>query len=132
MNALRTFLRNHRRLSALIVALALAMKVLVPVGYMIGQQGKVLTVGICADASGAKMTRQIVLPQTGHAHEHAKADTTCPYAALGMATLSGVDPVLRVLGLGYILALAFAPVRPVLPTEPLFLRPPLRGPPAHT
>jgi hypothetical protein len=132
MNALRTFLRSHRRLAALIVALALAMKVLVPVGYMIAEQGKVLTVGICADASGAKITRQVVLPQTGQAGEHAKADGTCPYAALGMAALTGANAVLLVLALGYILALAFAPVRPVLRAGPLYLRPPLRGPPAHT
>jgi hypothetical protein len=131
MHALRTFLRTRRRLAVAIVALALAMKALVPGGYMIGQQGMVLTVGICADASGAKMTRQIVLPQSGQADGHAKGDGSCPYAALGMAALTGADAVLLAIALGFILALGFLPVRASPRAGRPHLRPPLRGPPAH-
>jgi hypothetical protein len=52
MELLRAFFRDHRRLAALLVALALCVKALVPAGYMPGAHGKVLTVEICADASG--------------------------------------------------------------------------------
>ena len=38
------------------------MKALVPTGYMPAMDGQVLTVAICADAGGAKLTRRIVLP----------------------------------------------------------------------
>jgi hypothetical protein len=131
MPALRTFFRTRHRLALVIVALALAMKALVPGGYMIGQQGKVLTVSICADASGAKMTKQIVLPQTGHSDDHAKSDGACPYAALGIAALSGADTVLLAIALGFIMALGFASVPAIRQAGTLRLRPPLRGPPAQ-
>ena len=86
---------------------------------------------ICADASGAKMTRQIVLPQTGQSGDHAKADGACPYAALGMAAATGADAALLAIALGFILALGFAPIPAIPRSDPLHLRPPLRGPPAH-
>jgi hypothetical protein len=130
MDSLRAFFRDHRRLAALVVAVALAMKALVPGGYMLAPQGKVLTIAICADASGGQLTRQIVLPTDGKSGEHAKAENTCPYAALGMAALTGADAPLLALALAFILALGFAPVRPAFRASPSFLRPPLRGPPA--
>jgi hypothetical protein len=139
MGFVRAFFRDHRRFAALLVALALAMKALVPGGYMIGQQGKVLTVTICADASGTGLTRQIVVPTSesesqsdrGKSGEHGKSDSPCPYAALGMAALGGADTVLLALALAFILALGFAPLRPVRPERRAYLRPPLRGPPAQ-
>jgi hypothetical protein len=132
MPALRAFLRTHRRLAMAIFAMTLAMKALVPGGYMVEQQGKVLTVRICADASGGKMTKQIVLPQTGQSGEQAKGDGACPYAALGMAALTGADTTLLAIALGFILALGLAPLYAPPPSGPLHLRPPLRGPPART
>ena len=131
MNSLRAFFRDHRRLAALLIALALALKTLVPGGYMLAPQSKILTIAICADASGGPITRQIVLPADGKAADHAKAESTCPYAALGMAAMTGADAPLLPLALAFILALGFAPVRPALRAHHYFLRPPLRGPPAR-
>ena len=130
MHALRTFLRDHRRLAGLIVALALAMKALVPAGYMLGEQAKVLTVSICADASGGATTKQIVVPHSGKQDEVGKSSTACPYAALGMASLPGADAALLALALTFILALGFAPVPLPRVVRGHHLRPPLRGPPA--
>jgi hypothetical protein len=131
MDTLRAFFSEHRRLAGLLIALALCMKALVPGGYMPAQHGKVLTISICADATGGKLTRQIVLPHSGKAGEHAKHEGTCPYAALGMAALAGADAVLLALAIAFVLALGFAPVRPPRPAHAFRLRPPLRGPPAH-
>ena len=77
MTTLRAFFRDHRRLAALLVTMASCMKV-VPGGYMPVQQGKVLTVAICADATGGKFTQHIVVPTNGKAGEHAKSEETCP------------------------------------------------------
>jgi hypothetical protein len=133
MGILRHFLRDHRRLAALLLALALCMKALVPAGYMLGEQGKVLTVQICADAGG-QLTKQIVIPlhnQSGESHsEHGKTDSVCPYSALTMASLSGADAPLLALALSFILALGFAAITPHLAQRIFHLRPPLRGPPA--
>lgn len=131
MQALRAFLHRHRLLAAMVVLCALAMKIAVPAGYMLGQHGKVLTVEICADASGAKVTKQIVVPSSHQGKPvETKTAETCPYAALGFPALGGADLALLALALAFILALGLAPA----PSAPLrripFLRPPLRGPPA--
>ncbi|RJT22722.1 DUF2946 domain-containing protein [Chakrabartia godavariana] len=134
MTSLRAFIRDNRKLATLLVGLALFMKALVPAGYMLGTEGRVLTVEICSDASGGHLTKQIVIPTDGKSHEgqtdHAKADGTCPFASLAMGTVGGADPALLLVALAFILLLAFAP--PVLPMRerPDYLRPPLRGPPA--
>ena len=134
MQSLRVLAHRHRLLALLLVVLALAIKAAVPAGYMLHQNGTVLTVEICADASGGTVTRQIVLPQSGAPADskagHDKSPATCPYAALSHAALAGADAVLLALALTFILALGFTPA-PALPLRrATFLRPPLRGPPA--
>lgn len=134
MQVLRALVHRHRRLAVLLAVLALAIKALVPAGYMVGLQGTVLTVAICADASGGTVHKQIVVPPKGGASDladaHAKAPATCAYAALGFAALAGADAALLALALAFVLALGFAPSRPAPQRRVAFLRPPLRGPPA--
>jgi hypothetical protein len=133
MGTLRAFLRDHRRLAGLLLVLAIAMKALVPAGFMVGQHATVLTVEICADTLGAKVTKQIVVPQQGGAHGNAQGDNakgSCPYGVLAMATLTGADAVLLAAALVFILALGFAPPRIVPACRIARALPPLRGPPA--
>jgi CBS-domain-containing membrane protein len=128
MPMLRALIDRHRRLAVLLIMLALVIKAVVPAGYMLGVQGTVLTVTICADASGSEVHKQIVVPPKGTANDladaHAKAPVACPYAALGFAALAGA------VALAFVLALGLAPSRPVPLRRIAFLRPPLRGPPA--
>lgn len=131
MQALRALIHRRRLLAVLLVACALALKAAVPAGFMLGQQGKVLTIQICADASGGETTKEIVVPASGKHDETAeKAAQPCPYAGLGHATLAGADALLLALALVFIMALGFMP----MPAAPLARRthvqPPLRGPPA--
>jgi len=133
MNALRLFLRDRGRLAMLLLGLTLAMKALVPSGHMIDVQAKVLTISICADAQGGGYTKQIVLPQGGESSgesRHAKDGQACAFSALAMASLTGADPTLLGLALGFILALGFAAAPLPRPGPLPHLRPPLRGPPA--
>lgn len=116
------------------MSLALFVKALVPAGYMLGTEGRVLTVEICSDASGGHLTKQIVIPTDGKSQEgqanHAKADGTCPFTSLAMGAVGGVDPALLLVALAFILLLAFAPLVLPMRERPDYLRPPLRGPPA--
>lgn len=134
MGALRIFFGTHRRLAWLLVAMALAMKVVVPAGYMIGVQDKVLTVEICSEASGQHLTKQITIPHDGKGTDtpaqQGKADGTCAFLSLSMAAWGGADFALLALALAFILLLGFVPVAPALRERPAYLRPPLRGPPA--
>ncbi|WP_343610255.1 hypothetical protein [Novosphingobium sp.] len=129
MQLLRAFFLHHRRMAALLIALALAMKALVPAGFMLGHDSRVITVQICADALGQQITQKIVLPSSHSGDDKAKSDSPCHFTALGHAMLGGADPLLLALALVFILALGFAPALAPAPRRIAFLRPPLRGPP---
>jgi len=133
MGALRSFLHDHRRLVAVLAAMVLAMKALVPVGYMISPSSRSLTVQICADASGGSYTRQLTIPLDRNGNEnadqHGKTNGVCPYSALSMTSLAGADAPLLILALAFILARAFAPARRPHFGQIRRDRPPLRGPP---
>lgn len=129
-------LREHRRLAAVLVALALCMKVLVPAGYMIGASSKLITIQVCTDASGGELTRQITIPpnigaggQTEQGPAHGKVEATCAWTALAQASLGGADLGLLGLALAFILALGVAWQTPQPRRTFHHIRPPLRGPP---
>jgi hypothetical protein len=132
MTRLRAILLGRKRLALLLVVVALAMKALVPGGYMLGAQSQILTVSICADSSGQHVTRQIVvLRQNGvedTTSQHAKSGP-CAFSVLGMEGLAGADPVLLALALAFILAIGLAPLAAPTFQARTHLRPPLRGPP---
>lgn len=132
MGQARIFFRGHRQLAMLLIACALIVKALVPSGFMIGQHATVLTVEICADTLGAKVTREVVVPHSGdHAGEHADKAGVCPFSGLAMAALPGADALLLAVALAFILTLSFTtPLRVALPRV-AYARPPLRGPPAR-
>lgn len=130
--------RDHRRLAALLVALALCAKALVPAGFMVESQGRVFTVAICADASGGQLTRQITIPHRegsggNSSHQDSshqdRATATCAWTGLSGAADSLADPLLVVLALVFLLALGFLPQRELPQAQSYRLRPPLRGPP---
>jgi hypothetical protein len=131
MGYLRAILMQRRQLALLCVVLAIALKAIVPAGYMIGSEAKVLTIAVCHDASGTGFSRDVVVPMKGDAGVPGKpAKGECPYGALGMAGLGGADVALLALALAFVIALGFAPQRVPQTSRPAFLRPPLRGPPA--
>jgi len=131
MNLIRAFFLSHRRMAALLIAAALCMKALIPGGYMLGGETRMITVQICADTLGHAITKQIDVGQKGHAPNPQKSSTPCAYTALGHAAMGGADTVLLALALGFILALGFAPQMVPAPRRVAYLRPPLRGPPAR-
>ena len=132
MYLLRALLLRHPALALLVVMAALCMKIVVPTGFMIGQNSKVLTVQICNEAIGNHAWKQIVIPmkESGGDSDHKQGKVDCPFASLSMASMTGADPALLALALAFILALGFAPARTSLPKRVSYLRPPLRGPPA--
>lgn len=137
MSGLRTFLLRYRAMAFAVMALALAMKAIVPAGYMIGAESKVLTIRICdetqlsAAVQNALSARDIVIPMKGEpAGKHSKGEGMCPYGALSFAGLAGADPIQLALALLFILAAGFAALALPAPRRAAHLRPPLRGPPA--
>jgi hypothetical protein len=132
MNQMRAFLLRYRVMAFAVITMALAMKALVPTGYMIGTDSRVLSIRICDDAqvTAALHAKDIAIPMKGEpAGKHAKGDGACPYSALSFASLGGADPIQLALALLFILAAGFTPLMLPARRRAAHLRPPLRGPP---
>lgn len=131
MGHLRAILMRRSQLALVCVVLAIALKAIVPAGYMISSETRVLTIAVCHDASGTGFSRDVVVPMKGDSGVPGKpAKGECPYGALAMAGLGGADVALLALALAFVIALGFAPQSVPQTARPAFLRPPLRGPPA--
>jgi hypothetical protein len=132
MAALRPLVLKHPALAAALLALALAMKLLVPAGFMLDASGGTIRLELCSGTG--PMSAMVAMPGMAHhsGHDdgqHHKADAPCPYASLTAPGLAGADPLLLALAIGFIVALGVWRSAPTpLPVAPR-LRPPLRGPP---
>ncbi len=133
----RALIRDHARLTLVLVALALAVKAVVPAGFMLSAGGdRFLTVTICSAGIDTPRQMQIAIPGkqgAGGDHLDAAAKAThCAFSGLGHSASGGADPLLLAAALSFILLLGIAPP-PALPRREIsFLRPQLRGPPALT
>lgn len=114
----------------MLVMLALAMKLLIPAGFMPTQNEGHLVVSLCSGMEG--MTSVIAIPM----HENDKGKSgpaeqakSCLFAGHSAPSLAAVDPVLLMAAL--LLAIIFAQhwVAPVEALASPRLRPPLRAPP---
>lgn len=124
----RRFLLSHPRAAAALIALALAMKLAVPAGFMPVAAPGQLMVLICTEFGPQHVAIDVPgMPATPD--DGAKMDQPCAFAGLGLAWLPGADAMLLAAALAFILVLGFAAVTlPLLARTPR-LRPPLRGPP---
>ena len=132
MGAWRVFLKEHRWLALWLIAAALAVKALVPAGYMLGDTGsKTLTMVICDGSGPSTMTIDIPMdPDHAKAPDSGKQD--CAYAGLGHAMIGGTDPVLLLAAIAFLLALGFAPAAQPAVLRRAFAQPPSQGPPSRT
>lgn len=130
MRGLRDILLRNRGLAMALVALALAVRAMIPAGFMPASTAtSSFTVLVCADATGlhAPVTIKVAKEQ---APAQAKANEHCAFAGLGMAALGGADPVLLAAALAFLIALGFGPVALPVLRRPLRVVPPPCGPPA--
>lgn len=135
MFALRRLLLRHRAVAAALIALALAMKIVVPQGMMIGGDSRVLAISMCDGIDHAAAPMQPVLVKITPAGDNGKSGThatdhqACPFATLAHATLGGADPVQLALALAFILLTSLCLRQPLALQGAFHLRPPLRAPP---
>ena len=137
MNTFRALIRRNAQITLIFLALTLAVKALVPSGFMISATSdRFLTVTICADSSGTPKQMRIAIPDSDDAgvdhSEMADKSQTCAFSGLSHAALGGADPVLLATALAFILLVGFASLYTPPAGYIRFLRPPLRGPPSLT
>lgn len=131
MTALRHALHRHVWLAATIIVLALAMRAIVPSGFMVMNNSKTFTIGLCNDmAATATLTIPMKKDASGTAgKEQGKGDGVCPYAGGAHAAIGGADPLLLAAAIAFVLAIAIRFVPIARPAPIARLRPPLRAPP---
>jgi hypothetical protein len=127
VHALRAFLNRHLLAAAALIALALAMRMLVPSGLMpMTEKGRIV-VGLCSSSGPETMVIEI-RKDKGDASHDGEADAPCAFSALGSPALAGADPVLLAIAVVFAMLLVARAVV-LLVAAPLRLRPRLRGPP---
>lgn len=133
METLRGPILRHSWLALLLVCFALFAKVAIPAGFMPNVTSHGLVIELCTGTGPVSVVIEIP-SEKGAAgkdqHKGGKADAPCAFAGLGAPALAGADPAILAIALAFILALGLC-VAPRLPsTQPRYLRPPLRAPPA--
>lgn len=125
----------QRYLAAMLCAAALMLKLLVPTGYMIGNDHGHITLELCSGIATQPMAK--AMPgmhdgASGHgkSQDHGKAEMPCAFSGLSAASLGAIDPIQLAALIVFVMAVGLAPA--VLPaiTRQGYIRPPLRGPPA--
>ncbi|MEG8047647.1 hypothetical protein QP175_16600 [Sphingomonas aerolata] len=135
MQAIRHLLAQ-RHLAVLICAATLLLKLLVPTGYMIDSDHGRFAITICSGVAPATTTMDMPgmhddMPDHGKSKDHGKAEMPCAFSGLSAAVLSPIDPIQLAALIAFVLAVGLtASVLPA-PSQPAFLRPPLRGPPTY-
>ncbi|MFC3671823.1 hypothetical protein ACFOOT_10345 [Novosphingobium pokkalii] len=130
MRALRHWLMARRHLVFGLVVLTLAVRALLPQGYMPVRLGQILTIQVCADASGQHLTAHIAVPAASHDQDGGPGHhPVCAFAAHGMPLLDSAAAPLVLAALQFAMVMALLPVAPVRLVRPVRLLPPLRAPP---
>lgn len=134
MQRLRSLILADRQFAFALLVLAFCIKAVIPAGYMISpSKDLVLTVSICADATGGTKQMQIVLPgkdQGGNHSDSGKKEGQCAFSGLTNAAVSGATPVLLALAFAIMLVLGLSPARSLPIAQFAHTLPPLRGPPS--
>jgi hypothetical protein len=138
VTTLRRLLLQYNALAAGLLGLALAMRLLVPIGFMPMQVGGTITLQLCSGFGPQPMAPATAMAgmhhgETDQGPHHGKADkaeTPCAFAGLSAPSLAATDPAMLAVALLFIVAVGRRTITPIAPGAPPRLRPPSRGPPA--
>lgn len=125
---LRRFILSHRIAAAALIALALALKLVVPAGFITVPGAGQMMVLVCTEF-GPQRVAIDVPGAPGKPGDKAKADQPCAFAGLSQAMMAGADPMQLAAALAFVLAIGLTAI--AVPAVPPVRHawPPLRGPP---
>ncbi len=131
MRLVRHYLNSYPRLVGMFLVAVLALKLLVPTGYMIAPDSKSFTVQICTGMGMVEKT--VTVSVDSHSSEKSDrqaSDKPCSFAGFAQLVLSAADPVLLIAALLFIMITALHVQSVSRVSARSRLRPPLRAPPA--
>ncbi|WP_200922178.1 hypothetical protein [Sphingomonas sp. Leaf23] len=146
MSRFRRLFLTHNALAALVIVVALAMKAVVPAGFMpMLVEGRVV-IALCSGfgpvppvmaapaMAGMDHGAAMGAEHGGHAPkdggQHDNKPQPCAFSGLSAPSLGGADPVVLAIAIAFVLALGVRVVVALPVRRAVRLRPPLRGPPA--
>ncbi|WP_010542916.1 hypothetical protein [Sphingomonas elodea] len=133
MQPLRRLVASHRVVAGAILALALVMKLLIPAGFMPTVANGQMVVRMCSGTG--PMTMVMAIPgfedKADREGDHDKHAQPCAFSGLSTPSLAAADPILLALAILFVLAMGVRALAAPTTSAPPYLRPPLRGPPAH-
>lgn len=129
----------QRHFAILLCAAVLALKLIVPTGYMIDAGPGRFAIVVCSGLTPppAPMTMHGMedmhgdMPDHGKSNDHDKAEMPCAFAGVSAAMLGAIDPILFVAFIAFLIAFGLRRSHVLAPPRVRYLRPPLRGPPTH-
>lgn len=124
----RRLLLQRSLVAAMIVVAALAMRMLVPGGFMPTIDHGRMMISICTGSGPATVAMDV--PGMEHHDRGDAAESGCAFADLALPAIGGADPVQLAEILAYVLALGLIIALTVPVAPAVRWRPPLRGPPA--
>ena len=132
MTAIRHLLRHCPGIAGLILMLALAMKVVVPGGFMVANDRGSISIVICDGHGPAAVAA--TMPGMHHGHDkpgHDGKEMPCAFSSLTAHAMASDDPSLRVVAVVLFAAVISYIAKPLFLRVAEDLRPPLRGPPTR-
>lgn len=131
VRTLRQFFRDRPALSALLLAAALCLKIVLPAGYMPSASGGDVVVALCSSAAPAGETVTIRIPgKAGQDDMSGSAKHSCAFAPLAAAALDSVPPAIVLAALLFVFVAAILGRTLALRPLDAQVRPPSQGPPA--
>lgn len=132
MHSFRRLVLSNRKFAGLLLALVLAMKLLMPAGFMPTVADGHIVITICSGSGPTKMVMAIPGMEHdksgGEGHRDNTA-TPCAFSGLSTPSLAAADPVLLAAAILFVMVLGLRNAAPPVITASPHLRPPLRGPP---
>jgi len=130
MSGIRAFLRDRKGVIVLLLALTLALRALLPTGYMANSSPNGLTIELCSGVAGKTVTLALPgAPKQDHGDKSGAA-MPCAFSALGFDGAAAVDPVLLTLAIAFVLATGWRFLSRFAASRREPLRPPSHGPPS--
>ena len=123
-------------MAVLICAATLLLKLLVPTGYMIDNASGQIAITLCSGFGPATMTMDMPdmhgdMPDHSKSKDHGKAEMPCAFSGLSAAMTGAIDPIQLAALIAFVMATGLVWAMPSAPSDPTYLRPPLRGPPVR-
>lgn len=130
MHRLRQFFHDRPALAALLLAVALCLKIVLPAGYMPSASGSDMVVALCSSASAAETVTIRIPHKYGGDQSEGTAKHACAFSPLAAAVLDSIPPAIAIAALLFVFVAAIRWQPLVLRPAGERIRPPSQGPPA--